>query len=93
MFYHLQYAELLLKYIKQNVLMPSFLILFSFISPMKRFLFYPLQGSVAPPPVPAQPTVKPFIPTNPPALKHVEQYQQPTLGSQLYPVCLKLLVF
>ncbi|XP_031127310.1 protein transport protein SEC31 homolog B-like [Ipomoea triloba] len=43
------------------------------------------QGSVAPPPIPAQSTVKPFIPTNPPALKHVEQYQQPTLGSQLYP--------
>ncbi|CAH9113742.1 unnamed protein product [Cuscuta epithymum] len=43
------------------------------------------QGSVAPPPVYAQPSVKPFSPTTPPALKHVEQYQQPTLGSQLYP--------
>ncbi|PSS09961.1 Protein transport protein SEC31 B like [Actinidia chinensis var. chinensis] len=32
-----------------------------------------------------QPTVKPFIPATPPVLRNVEQYQQPTLGSQLYP--------
>ncbi|VFQ59373.1 unnamed protein product [Cuscuta campestris] len=42
------------------------------------------QGSVTTTPVPAQPSVKPFIPTTLPALKHAEQYQLPTLGSQLY---------
>ncbi|GAA0143231.1 vesicle coat protein [Lithospermum erythrorhizon] len=43
------------------------------------------QGNFAPPPVNAQPVVKPFVPANPPMLRNVEQYQQPTLGSQLYP--------
>lgn len=38
------------------------------------------------PPVSSQPAVRPFIPSTPPVLKNVEQYQQPTLGSQLYPV-------
>ncbi|KAJ0978840.1 hypothetical protein J5N97_014314 [Dioscorea zingiberensis] len=43
------------------------------------------QPSFAPPPVPAQPTPKPFVPATPPTLKNADQYQQPTLGSQLYP--------
>ncbi|KAK6928803.1 Ancestral coatomer element 1, Sec16/Sec31 [Dillenia turbinata] len=43
------------------------------------------QPSFVPTPVTSQPTVTPFVPTNPPALRNVEQYQQPTLGSQLYP--------
>ncbi|CAH9098983.1 unnamed protein product [Cuscuta epithymum] len=43
------------------------------------------QGNIAAPPTSAQPTMKPFNPTNPPALRNVEQYQQPSLGSQLYP--------
>ncbi|WOK96042.1 hypothetical protein Cni_G04749 [Canna indica] len=33
----------------------------------------------------AQPAIKPFVPATPPALRNVEQYQQPSLGSQLYP--------
>ncbi|EPS70158.1 hypothetical protein M569_04603, partial [Genlisea aurea] len=39
-----------------------------------------------PPPVNTQPPVK-FIPANPPLLRNVDQYQQPstTIGSQLYP--------
>ncbi|KAI3448846.1 hypothetical protein Pfo_005511 [Paulownia fortunei] len=38
-----------------------------------------------PPPVNTQPAVK-FVPANPPLLKNLEQYQQPSsLGSQLYP--------
>ncbi|XP_051146735.1 protein transport protein SEC31 homolog B-like [Andrographis paniculata] len=43
-------------------------------------------GSFPPPPVNnIQPATK-FVPANPPLLKNVEQYQQPTtLGSQLYP--------
>uniref|UniRef100_A0A5B7BMN1 Sec16 Sec23-binding domain-containing protein n=1 Tax=Davidia involucrata TaxID=16924 RepID=A0A5B7BMN1_DAVIN len=43
------------------------------------------QPNFAPPPVTSQPAAKPFIPATPPALRNVEQYQQPTLGSQLYP--------
>ncbi|KAJ4971026.1 hypothetical protein NE237_004125 [Protea cynaroides] len=45
----------------------------------------PQQANYAPPPVTTQPAVRPFIPATPPVLKNVEQYQQPTLGSQLYP--------
>ncbi|PON74322.1 Guanine nucleotide-binding protein, beta subunit [Parasponia andersonii] len=40
------------------------------------------------PAVPAQPTMRTFVPSTPPLLKNVDQYQQPqqpTLGSQLYP--------
>ncbi|KAF5469770.1 hypothetical protein F2P56_010332 [Juglans regia] len=37
------------------------------------------------PPVATQPVARPFIPATPPALKNAEQYQQATLGSQLYP--------
>ncbi|KAM0954325.1 putative transcription factor WD40-like family [Dioscorea sansibarensis] len=37
------------------------------------------------PPVLAQPTVKPFVPANPPTLKNADHYQQPTLASHLYP--------
>ncbi|KAL5760376.1 hypothetical protein ACOSQ2_019214 [Xanthoceras sorbifolium] len=44
----------------------------------------PPQASFAPPPVTTQPT-RPFIPSTPPVLRNAEQYQQPTLGSQLYP--------
>ncbi|MBA0820378.1 hypothetical protein Gohar_027816, partial [Gossypium harknessii] len=41
----------------------------------------------APPPETTQPTVRPFVPSNPPVLRNADQYQQPTsLGSQLYPV-------
>ncbi|XP_043691562.1 protein transport protein SEC31 homolog B-like isoform X2 [Telopea speciosissima] len=43
------------------------------------------QANYAPPPVTTQPAVRPFIPSTPPVLRNVEQYQQPTLGSQLYP--------
>ncbi|KAF7836110.1 protein transport protein SEC31-like protein B-like [Senna tora] len=32
-----------------------------------------------------QPPLRPFVPHTPPVLRNVEQYQQPTLGSQLYP--------
>ncbi|CAA3002812.1 transport SEC31 homolog B [Olea europaea subsp. europaea] len=43
-------------------------------------------GNFPPPPAATQPALKPFVPTNPPQLRNVEQYQQPTtLGSQLYP--------
>ncbi|KAF8403760.1 hypothetical protein HHK36_011865 [Tetracentron sinense] len=45
----------------------------------------PTQANFAPPPVTSQPLVRPFIPATPPALRNVEQYQQPTLASQLYP--------
>uniref|UniRef100_A0A0E0LP96 Sec16 Sec23-binding domain-containing protein n=1 Tax=Oryza punctata TaxID=4537 RepID=A0A0E0LP96_ORYPU len=41
------------------------------------------QPNATPAPVPQQP-VKAFTPTNLPGLKNPEQYQQPTLGSQLY---------
>ncbi|KAL0379847.1 UNVERIFIED_CONTAM: protein transport protein SEC31B, partial [Sesamum angustifolium] len=42
-------------------------------------------GNFPPPPVNSQPAAK-FVPANPPLLRNVEQYQQPsTLGSQLYP--------
>ncbi|XP_016449557.2 protein transport protein SEC31 homolog B-like isoform X2 [Nicotiana tabacum] len=45
------------------------------------------QGNIPPPPVATQPAKTSFIPSNPPALRNVEQYQQPphTLGAQLYP--------
>ncbi|KAJ8573611.1 hypothetical protein K7X08_010122 [Anisodus acutangulus] len=43
------------------------------------------QGNIAPPPVATQPAKTSFIPSNPHALRNVEQYQQPTLGAQLYP--------
>ncbi|KAK8929022.1 hypothetical protein KSP39_PZI017551 [Platanthera zijinensis] len=44
------------------------------------------QQNYGQPPAPAQPVVRPFVPTNPPALRNADQYQQPhTLGSQLYP--------
>ncbi|PSS26483.1 Protein transport protein SEC31 B like [Actinidia chinensis var. chinensis] len=42
------------------------------------------QMNFAPPPVSAQPTIKPFIPAAPRELRNANQYQQPTLGSQLY---------
>ncbi|XP_052192454.1 LOW QUALITY PROTEIN: protein transport protein SEC31 homolog B-like [Diospyros lotus] len=54
-------------------------------------IFLPSQAPQAPqmnfsaPPVSNQPTVKPFVPATPPVLRNVEQYQPPTLGSQLYP--------
>lgn len=54
-------------------------------------MFLPSQAPQVPqekfsvPPVSSQPAVRPFIPSTPPVLKNVEQYQQPTLGSQLYP--------
>ncbi|KAI8024439.1 hypothetical protein LOK49_LG03G02019 [Camellia lanceoleosa] len=54
-------------------------------------MFFPSQAPQVPqmnfaaPPVTTQPTVKPFVPATPPALRNVGQYQQPTLGSQLYP--------
>ncbi|KAL3814781.1 hypothetical protein ACJIZ3_016049 [Penstemon smallii] len=42
-------------------------------------------GSFPPPPGNTQPAAK-FVPANPPILRNVEQYQQPSsLGSQLYP--------
>ncbi|KAL0349373.1 UNVERIFIED_CONTAM: protein transport protein SEC31B [Sesamum angustifolium] len=45
----------------------------------------PPMGNFPPPPVHAQPPAK-FVPANPPMLKNLEQYQQPSsLGSQLYP--------
>ncbi|XP_019229903.1 PREDICTED: protein transport protein SEC31 homolog B isoform X1 [Nicotiana attenuata] len=45
------------------------------------------QGNIPPPPVATQPAKTSFIPSNPPALRNVDQYQQPphTLGAQLYP--------
>ncbi|KAG6679763.1 hypothetical protein I3842_13G008400 [Carya illinoinensis] len=52
-------------------------------------IFLPSQTTSQPnfpaPPVTTQPVVRPFIPATPAALKNVEQYHQPTLGSQLYP--------
>ncbi|XP_050281797.1 dihydropyrimidinase-like [Quercus robur] len=44
----------------------------------------PSQPNFAAPPVTA-PVARPFIPTTPAMLKNAGQYQQPTLGSQLYP--------
>ncbi|XP_068661823.1 protein transport protein SEC31 homolog B-like isoform X1 [Aristolochia californica] len=43
------------------------------------------QPSFVPSPVTTQPAVRHFIPSTPPVLRNVDQYQQPTLGSQLYP--------
>jgi protein transport protein SEC31 len=43
------------------------------------------QMNFATPSATPQPTVKPFAPATPRVLRNVEQYQQPTLGSQLYP--------
>ncbi|KAL3537558.1 hypothetical protein ACH5RR_000924 [Cinchona calisaya] len=43
------------------------------------------QGNFAPPPVNTQPPLRPFVPSDTPMLRNVEKYQQPTLGSQLYP--------
>ncbi|GLT39684.1 hypothetical protein SLA2020_138620 [Shorea laevis] len=44
------------------------------------------QANFAPPPATTQPAMRPFVPSNPPALRNADQYQQPpTLGSQLYP--------
>ncbi|KAE8729009.1 Protein transport protein SEC31-like protein B [Hibiscus syriacus] len=44
------------------------------------------QKNFAPSPEITQPTVRPFVPSNPPVLRNADQYQQPTtLGSQLYP--------
>ncbi|XP_027154813.1 protein transport protein SEC31 homolog B [Coffea eugenioides] len=45
----------------------------------------PSQGNFAPPPVNTQPPLRPFVPSDTPMLRNVEKYQQPTLGSQLYP--------
>ncbi|TYG93116.1 hypothetical protein ES288_A11G085100v1 [Gossypium darwinii] len=40
----------------------------------------------------SSPTVRPFVPSNPPVLRNADKYQQPTtLGSQLYPVCIATL--
>lgn len=47
-----------------------------------------LQMNVTPPVSMPQPSVKPFIPATPPTLRNVEQYQPPSLGSHLYPVCI-----
>lgn len=46
-----------------------------------------MQGNFAPPPPTTQPPLRSFVPTETPMLRNLEQYQQPTLGSQLYPVC------
>ncbi|KAF5738393.1 Transducin family protein / WD-40 repeat family protein isoform 1 [Tripterygium wilfordii] len=43
------------------------------------------QANFAPPPVTSQPPVRTFVPSTPQMLRNAEQYQQPTLGSQLYP--------
>ncbi|XP_008803356.2 protein transport protein SEC31 homolog B-like [Phoenix dactylifera] len=43
------------------------------------------QPNFAPPPAASQPAVRPFVPATPPTLRNVEQYQQPSLASQLYP--------
>ncbi|XVE76771.1 hypothetical protein DITRI_Ditri13aG0007600 [Diplodiscus trichospermus] len=44
------------------------------------------QANFAPSPGTTQPTVRPFVPSNPPVLRNADKYQQPTtLGSQLYP--------
>ncbi|KAK8481088.1 hypothetical protein V6N13_046023 [Hibiscus sabdariffa] len=44
------------------------------------------QSNFAPSPVTTQPTVRPFVPANPPGLRNADKYQQPTtLGSHLYP--------
>ncbi|CAL9088000.1 unnamed protein product [Musa acuminata var. zebrina] len=43
------------------------------------------QQNFAPPAAAAQPTIKPFVPATPAALRNVGHYQQPILGSQLYP--------
>ncbi|KAL2461198.1 Protein transport protein SEC31B [Abeliophyllum distichum] len=45
----------------------------------------PPMGNFPPPPVHSQPAIKSFVPANAPVLRNVEQYQQPSLGSQLYP--------
>ncbi|XP_050210185.1 protein transport protein SEC31 homolog B [Mercurialis annua] len=43
------------------------------------------QANFAPPNAAPQQAVRTFVPSNVPILKNAEQYQQPTLGSQLYP--------
>lgn len=54
------------------------------------FSLQPNFTAPAPAPVTSQPAVRPFIPSTPPVLRNAEQYQQPTLGSQLYPVCISV---
>eukprot|EP00268_Persea_americana_P017116 TRINITY_DN181_c0_g1_i12.p1 TRINITY_DN181_c0_g1~~TRINITY_DN181_c0_g1_i12.p1 ORF type:complete len:1148 (-),score=249.03 TRINITY_DN181_c0_g1_i12:606-4049(-) len=59
--------------------------------PSQPQMFVPTQASqvsqptIATTPATNEPAVKTFVPSTPPILKNVEQYQQPTLGSQLYP--------
>ncbi|XP_072984092.1 protein transport protein SEC31 homolog B-like isoform X1 [Typha latifolia] len=52
-------------------------------------MFLPSQAQQTPQqnfvPAASQPAMKTFIPSSLPGLKNAEQYQQPTLGSQLYP--------
>ncbi|EEF34442.1 nucleotide binding protein, putative [Ricinus communis] len=43
------------------------------------------QASFAPPNAATQQAVRTFVPSDVPILRNAEQYQQPTLGSQLYP--------
>ncbi|XP_020519257.1 protein transport protein SEC31 homolog B isoform X2 [Amborella trichopoda] len=45
----------------------------------------PQMTTFTPAPVAAQPVVRPFVPSTPPVLPNAEQYQQPSLGSRLYP--------
>ncbi|XP_050386312.1 protein transport protein SEC31 homolog B [Argentina anserina] len=58
--------------------------------PQPPHMFVPAQtpqvpkDNFSPPPASTQPPVS-FIPSTPPALSNVNQYQQPTLGDQLYP--------
>lgn len=50
------------------------------------------QPTFVPPPAP-QPAVKTFVPSSLPSLKNADQYQQPSLGAQLYPVCISPAIY
>ncbi|CAN0917255.1 Protein transport protein SEC31 homolog B [Linum grandiflorum] len=43
------------------------------------------QSNFAPPPPSSQQAVRTFVPSSVPIVRNADQYQQPTLGSQLYP--------
>ncbi|XP_042408152.1 protein transport protein SEC31 homolog B-like isoform X1 [Zingiber officinale] len=68
---------------------PAFSNPVTFQPPRPTQMFIPPQTNQVvqqtPPAAAPQSTIKPFVPAAPAALRNVEQYQQPSLGSQLYP--------
>ncbi|CAL9136885.1 unnamed protein product [Musa textilis] len=79
------------QHVQQKPQFPDFSNPMSFQPAQSPQMFIPSQTSQVPqqnfdPPAAAsQPTIKPFVPATPAALRNVGHYQQPILGSQLYP--------